>query len=96
MNRQIKKLLFVSLLCIVCSVFGAGVRAAEESGSVGVEGRISSPPPSVGATISVPRDGQTFTELPITVAGICQNGLLVKVTYLLDRPSVTTAASQSL
>jgi hypothetical protein len=79
MNRQIKKLLFVSLLCIVCSVFGAGVRAAEESGSVGVEGRISSPPPSVGATISVPRDGQTFTELPITVAGICQNGLLVKV-----------------
>lgn len=66
----------------MCLIFGglvSNVRAAEESGSIGVEGRISSPPPTVGATISVPRDGQTFTGLPVTMAGICPDGLLVKV-----------------
>lgn len=57
----------------------APVSAAEESGSVGLEGRISSPPPTVGATISTPRDGQTFTDLPVTVAGLCPGDLLVKV-----------------
>jgi hypothetical protein len=50
-----------------------------ESGSIGVEGTISSPPPSQGATISLPTNGQTFTNIPVTVSGICPNGLLVKV-----------------
>lgn len=57
----------------------AMVWAAEESGSVGVEGQISSPPPKTGATITVPTNGQTFSDLPITVAGICPDGLLVKI-----------------
>lgn len=55
------------------------VSAQQESGSIGVEGRISAPPPSTGATISIPRDGQAFSELPITVSGICPDGLLVKL-----------------
>lgn len=59
--------------------FAPSVEGAQEGGSIGVEGRISSPPPSTGATITVPRDGQVFTELPVTVAGICPSGLLVKV-----------------
>lgn len=50
-----------------------------QSGSVGLQGRISAPPPTVGATISVPRDGQSFTSLPITVSGLCPADLLVKV-----------------
>ena len=50
-----------------------------QSGSVGLQGKISSPPPSVGATISLPRDGQGFTTLPITVSGICPNDLLVRI-----------------
>jgi hypothetical protein len=60
-------------------LFQPAIYAAEESGSVGIEGRISSPPPSVAATISIPRDGQSFTTLPITVSGICPNGLLIKL-----------------
>ncbi len=50
-----------------------------QSGSTGVQGKISSPPPSVGATISLPRSGQSFTTLPVTVTGICPKDLLVKV-----------------
>jgi hypothetical protein len=50
-----------------------------QSGSVGMEGRISSPPPKTGATISVPTNGQTFTQLPVTVSGLCPGDLLVKV-----------------
>lgn len=55
------------------------VHAAQESGSVGIEGRISSPPPSQAATISIPTNGQSFTELPITVSGLCQGDVLVKL-----------------
>jgi hypothetical protein len=50
-----------------------------QSGAVGVQGTIPSPPPTVGATISLPRDGQSFTDLPVTVSGICPKGLLVKL-----------------
>lgn len=53
--------------------------AAQEQGSVGMEGRISAPPPTQAATISIPRAGQTFNTLPVTVSGICPNGLLVKL-----------------
>ena len=50
-----------------------------QSGSVGLEGKISSPPPTQAATISTPRNGQSFTSSPITVAGLCKTGLLVKI-----------------
>lgn len=55
------------------------VLAATEQGSVGMEGRISAPPPTQAATISIPRSGQSFNTLPVTVSGICPNGLLVKL-----------------
>lgn len=54
-------------------------QAATEQGSVGLEGRISSPPPTQAATISIPRSGQSFNTLPVTVSGICPNGVLVKL-----------------
>jgi hypothetical protein len=44
-----------------------------------MEGRISSPPPTTAATISIPRTGQSFTTLPVTVSGICPKDLLVKL-----------------
>lgn len=50
-----------------------------QQGAIGVEGKIPSAPPSQGATITTPVNGQTFTNLPITVAGLCPNGLLVKI-----------------
>lgn len=53
--------------------------AAEEQGAVGLEGRISAPAPTTPATISIPRSGQAFTTLPVTVSGICPNGLLIKL-----------------
>lgn len=51
----------------------------DQSGSVGLTGTISSPPPSQGATITIPSNGQVFTEVPVPVRGLCPNGLLVKL-----------------
>lgn len=51
----------------------------QESGSIGVKGTISSPPPTRGATISLPGNGQTFTAIPVTVSGLCPDDLLVKI-----------------
>lgn len=71
--------LAVTLLLLSLAALIPVAYAATESGSVGLEGRISAPPPSTPAVISLPRDGQTFTNLPITLSGICPNDLLVKV-----------------
>jgi hypothetical protein len=65
-------------LLIAGSVASAAVQNPQ-SGSTGLQGKISAPPPSTGATISLPRDGQVFTTLPINVTGICPKGLLVKL-----------------
>lgn len=50
-----------------------------QSGSVGLEGSISTAPPTRAGTISTPRDGAVFTSTPITVAGLCATGNLIKV-----------------
>jgi len=50
-----------------------------QSGSVGMQGTISQPPPARGATISVPGNGQTFRAIPTTISGLCPGDLLVKV-----------------
>ncbi len=58
------------------------VRAANpapQSGSIGLEGTISSAPPTRGATIAVPGNGAVFTSVPITVSGLCPSGLMVKI-----------------
>lgn len=68
------------MLCVLVSIGTVQhVFAAQEQGSVGMEGRISSPPPTQAATISIPRSGQTFNTLPVTVSGICPDGLLIKL-----------------
>lgn len=54
-------------------------QAATRDGSVGIEGQISAPAPTTPATISIPRSGQVFTTLPVTVSGICPDGLLIKL-----------------
>lgn len=50
-----------------------------QNGAIGVEGKMPSEPPKTGATISSPSNGQTFTNIPVTVSGLCPTGLLVKV-----------------
>jgi hypothetical protein len=76
--------ILAALVVVACTFAGLSVVAHAQvenpkSGSVGIQGTISSPPPSRGATISVPSNGQVFTKLPVTVSGLCPGDLLVKV-----------------
>lgn len=52
---------------------------APKPGSYGVEATKKQPPPKQGATITTPGSGATFSTSPITVNGICPDGLLVQV-----------------
>lgn len=51
----------------------------QASGSIGLQGTISTAAPTRGATIATPSNGAIFTSLPITVSGLCPSGLLVKI-----------------
>jgi hypothetical protein len=75
--RNLSVLASITLLSLVFVAIPA--YAAQESGSLGLEGKISAPPPTTPATISFPRDGAVINDLPVTVTGICPNGLLVKL-----------------
>jgi hypothetical protein len=70
--------LVVALGVLPTTRAGAAVQNPQ-SGSIGVEGTIPTAPPSKAPTITTPRGGQTFTGIPITVAGLCTTGLLVKI-----------------
>ena len=48
-------------------------------GAYGLEATKKKAPPSRGATITTPGNGASFSTSPITVNGICPNGLLVQV-----------------
>jgi hypothetical protein len=80
-NRNIRTLLlsFFSFLFIFSATAVPVLAVTSEQGSVGIEGRISAPPPSTPATISIPKSGQTFTTLPVTVSGLCTGDVLVKL-----------------
>jgi hypothetical protein len=53
---------------------------ASSQGSTGIEGTITSPPPSSAASIAVPTNGQNFgASGPITVSGLCTSNDLVKL-----------------
>lgn len=77
---------YITVLVAVLVTFGLlitvslkKVEAAQESGSVGIEGTIPANPPTTGATITLPTNGQVFRELPVTVRGLCPDDLLVKL-----------------
>ena len=48
-------------------------------GSYGIEATKTQPPPTQAATITTPASGASFAASPITVNGICTNGLLVQL-----------------
>jgi hypothetical protein len=82
--KQVKKLILATLLIstlVVCvfAVYTRASYAATSSTSLGLTGTVSAPPPTKGATITFPNNNQTFSELPVTVTGICPDGLLVKL-----------------
>lgn len=73
---------FAALLAMLLPAQGRAAAPAAnnpQSGSMGVSGVIGSAPPTRGATITTPTNGQTFTNTPIRVAGLCPTGLLVKI-----------------
>ncbi len=84
--QKAKHLLVVASFSVAAFflVLGASPTSAqssdpEQSGSVGLTGTISAPPPTEGARISNPSNGQSFTEVPVPVRGSCPTGLLVKL-----------------
>lgn len=82
MKRMVVTIAFVAAaFFLVLGAEGASAQSSDpvQSGSVGLTGQISAPPPTQGATISFPTNGQNISDIPIVVTGICPDGLLVKV-----------------
>ncbi len=84
--QDTKRLLLVISFSIAAFFLVLGAQPAHaqtsdpvQSGSVGLTGTISAPPPTQGATITVPTNGQSFTDVPVPVRGLCPTGLLVKL-----------------
>lgn len=77
--RSLPALLLCLCLLVPASASGLGSSQNPQSVSTGLEGRISAPAPTQAATIGTPANGQVFTSTPITVAGLCKTGLLIKV-----------------
>lgn len=69
--------LFIGLLFAMTTKSYA--QQATETGSVGIQGTVSAPPPALAPIISIPGSGANFSTLPVTVSGICDSDLLVKV-----------------
>lgn len=81
-GQRLAKLAGFGLIAIVLLPTIAGgvyAQTLQESGSVGVEGRIPSDPPTDAPVITIPTSGQSFNRLPIAVAGLCKGDLLVEV-----------------
>jgi len=57
----------------------AATNPGPQSGSLGLEATIASKPPTQAASVGVPGNGAVFSDVPITVSGICPKGLLVKL-----------------
>ncbi|MGH7142312.1 MAG: hypothetical protein ACREF5_02475 [Candidatus Saccharimonadales bacterium] len=72
--------IFVVLsLFIPLPVVAIGSQQNPQSSTLGMEGTVAGNPPTQKATIAIPSNGQTFASTPITVSGLCQTGLLVKI-----------------
>src|SRR5690242_1358127 len=73
------KLVLAAIL--ISSTLGASVQAVtkQQIGATGVEGTVPGPPPSHAATIDVPKDGQSFSNIPINVSGLCPINTLVEI-----------------
>ncbi|HSX29973.1 MAG TPA: PKD domain-containing protein [Candidatus Saccharimonadales bacterium] len=82
-----KRLARISVAIVACATLYAAAPAYAaappapnpQTGSAGLQGTVPTPAPTTAATITTPRTGQTFTSMPITVGGLCTDGLLVKI-----------------
>jgi hypothetical protein len=79
-----KTLLIGSAITFIAGIAYPAISSAAppqnpQNGQIDVEGQIPTAPPTVGATITTPTNGQSFKTLPVTVAGLCPKGLLVEI-----------------
>ena len=77
-------LLAVLLMVAIIPLIAYTARAATpyngpEAGSVGLSGVVPGKPPTTGAIITTPTNGQRFTTTPVTVSGTCPAKTLVEV-----------------
>lgn len=79
LKKPLALLALASLVLVIAVSPLKATAATQQSGSVGVQGKVSAPPPSQAATINIPSNGQSFSSLPITVSGFCVNGTLVEI-----------------
>jgi hypothetical protein len=73
--------ILISSIVVVLAVAGTTTAQVQnpQSGGVGVQGKISAPPPTSAPTISSPTNGQVLSSIPVEVRGICTGDLLVKL-----------------
>lgn len=74
-----KLVVWLTLFTLLVSFVPLKAFAATSSGSVGIEGKVPTDPPKNAPTITFPVTNTTITNLPVTVTGLCQTGLLIKV-----------------
>lgn len=80
MKRAILLLVMGLTLIWAPPVYAAGAFPNQQgSGSIGLQGTITSAAPTKAATITTPGNGATFGSVPITVNGTCPANVLVKV-----------------
>lgn len=68
----------MALLMVLPSAV-ASAQSASTNGSVGLQGTVTQPAPAFAPVISIPADGASISKIPVTVGGICDSDLLVKV-----------------
>jgi hypothetical protein len=78
-NLKLALSLFVTTLLLSALLLAPIAEMATRAGSVGVEAVVPSNAPTTPATITTPSNGQTFSENTITVSGLCQGSLIVKI-----------------
>ena len=66
-------------LSLIPALAAPALAVTQQTGSTGVQGTVPGPPPSQAPTIDIPRNGQAFSTLPITVSGLCPANTLVEI-----------------
>lgn len=85
MKRVLELLQWCALMLFGVIVVHGTASAANQfpdqqaSGSVGLQGTITTAAPTRGATITTPSSGAVFTTVPVTVSGLCPDQVLVKI-----------------
>ena len=72
-------LLLVAGFCLMTYTAEAWTRPGPAAGSVGITGVMPGKPPTTAATITTPKDGQHFSQTPITIGGSCPKDTLVEI-----------------